>query len=58
MFNRHLDREQNPANMYPQDLELIASVSQGISQGIVVQLSTFAANDDNSQKDVVEEVSS
>lgn len=44
--------------MYPDDIEQLATVVQGISQSVVVQLSTYGANSDNSQKDVLEKVTS
>jgi hypothetical protein len=42
--------------MYPSDLELLAGIAKRTSQGLIVQLSTYSANFDNSQEDVLPHV--
>src|SRR5260370_12328137 len=58
MFNRHAVKDPNPAHMYPSDLDLLSTVIQPISNGVIVQLSTYSANCANSQRDVIEVVTS
>lgn len=59
MFNARVDvKDQQPGNMYPQDLQHLASIVKRIPQGVVVQLSTYDANDGNFQEKVVECVDS
>lgn len=58
MFNQHRVRDRNSRHMYPGDLDLLATVVHGISQGMIVQLSTYSANCDNSQSTVIEVVAS
>jgi hypothetical protein len=52
MFNRNTVATPKSENMYPADLEILVSAVQDMHQSVIVQLSTFNANDDNSQKDV------
>ena len=54
MFNRHNREDRKPGNMYPDDLDILAAATQIYRENIIVQLSTYSANDDNSQKDVIE----
>lgn len=59
MFDRHgPGKSPKPGNMHPSDLKILATAIGPISQGIVVQLSTFSANNDNAQPDVIEVVRS
>lgn len=51
-------KHQKPEDMYPCDLDLLASVVQGIRQPVTVQLSTYSANNGNSQEKVFDAVSS
>ncbi|MGA3210342.1 MAG: hypothetical protein ABSD20_03490 [Terriglobales bacterium] len=53
MFNRHSVKGPNLGNMYPRDLGILTSAVQRTSQATIVQLSTFSANCDNSQEDVI-----
>ena len=52
MFNHHSVTKPYPGNMYPEDLDILASAVQGIRQGTIVQLSTFCANARNPQRKV------
>lgn len=47
-----------PANMYPDDLDLLAADVARIPTGIVVQLSTYSTQNGNSQDEVTREVQS
>jgi hypothetical protein len=51
MFDRH-GSSRNFGNMVPADLDQLADVVERISGGVVVQLSTYSANNDNAQADV------
>jgi len=53
-----LSDPHTPIDASQDDLKRLATVVQGISQSVVVQLSTYSANYDNSQKDVLEVVTS
>ena len=52
MYNRHL-REPDPRNLYPSDLERTVRALDAVQGGILVQLSTYAANDGNAQRAVI-----
>ena len=58
MFNRNVVKDPKPGNMYPSDLNCVATAVQSISQGIIVQLSTYSVNNANSQEAVIESVRS
>jgi hypothetical protein len=58
MFSRNSVRNRNPRHMYREDLECFATAIQPISQSLVVQLSTYSAQNDNSQPDVIDVVRS
>jgi hypothetical protein len=47
-----------PADMYPDDLDLLAAAVARIPRDTVVQLSTYSANNGNSQHEVTSEVQS
>ena len=57
MFNRHQPKATNPRNMYPSDLSLIVEATNGCKGGVLLQLSTYSANNDNSQNEVIECIS-
>jgi len=46
----------NPGNMYPSDLICLADVLRRMPQRVIVQLSTYSANNANSQRKVIDEV--
>ena len=52
MYNRH-PRERDPRNLYPSDLERTVRALCAVQGGILVQLSTYAANDGNAQGAVI-----
>ena len=54
MFNRRNRECRKLGKMYPDDLDILAEATQIYRENIIVQLSTYSANDDNSQKDVIE----
>ena len=59
MFDRHgPGRVPKLGNMYPEDLDLLATAIAPISTGVIVQLSTYSANNDNTQASVIEAVRS
>jgi hypothetical protein len=58
MLSRNAVRDPDPANVYPSDLDLIAEAIEPLSQSIVLQLSTYSANNANSQDAVIKEVRS
>lgn len=53
MINRNPVKQMDPSNIYRSDIEYIVAVANRIPQGVVVQISTYSANGDNSQKDVI-----
>jgi hypothetical protein len=57
LFNRH-GGLQNPGNMVPSDLDLIAQATRSLHGPLVMQLSTYSANGENAQPDVIEVVDS
>jgi len=57
MFDRH-GPGRNPGNMDPADLDLLGATVESIEAGVLVQLSTYSANNDNPQSAVTEVVSS
>ncbi len=57
MFDRN-GSGRNPGNMDPGDLDLIAATVNSIQSGVVVQLSTYSANNDNPQSAVTDVVTS
>lgn len=57
MFDRH-GSGRNPGNMDPSDLDLLNTAVEPIRGGLVVQLSTFSANNANPQEAVIEVVTS
>ena len=52
MYSRHA-RKRNPGNLYSSDLELVVDALSAVQGGVLVQLSTYAANDDNPQEAVI-----
>jgi hypothetical protein len=56
MFDRNSVGDQNPRHIYRDDLKYFATAIQPISQSLVVQLSTYSAQNDNSQSDVIDVV--
>jgi hypothetical protein len=57
MFDRH-GSGRNPGNMDPSDLDLLATTVEPIRCGLVVQLSTYSANNANPQAAVTDVVTS
>ncbi len=57
MFDRH-GSGRNPGNMDPTDLELIAATVDSMHDGVIVQLSTYSANNANPQDAVIDVVAS
>ena len=57
MYNRHR-RIHNPANLYPDDIELALRAMSNLEGGILIQLSTYDVNDDNSQEAVISSIDS
>lgn len=57
MFNRHLRIRRAPENMYPDDLRLLIEKTPCFSK-ILIQLSTYSVNDDNSQEQVIKKINS
>lgn len=49
-------REPRLGNMYPRDLRAVVRAVRDISGGVLIQLSTYSANNDNSQADVLASV--
>jgi hypothetical protein len=58
MLSRSTVRHPDSANMYPSDLDLIATAVAPIPKGIIIQLSTYSVNNANSQDSVISEVRS
>jgi len=59
MFDRHgPGRLPNAGNLYLEDLDLLATAIAPITAGVIVQLSTYSANNDNPQASVIEAVRS
>lgn len=57
MYDRHgPPSEPKRENMYPRDLVLLLAALHGVTSNILVQLSTYSANNGNAQDDVVEQV--
>lgn len=57
MFNQRFQvKRPRPGNMYPEDLELMRSITSTMRQKIVIQLSTYDTNDGNSPEKVIEAV--
>ncbi len=59
MYNRHrgIHKPANPY-LYPDDIELALCAMSGLEGGILIQLSTYSANNDNAQIDVIRSVDS
>jgi hypothetical protein len=57
-FDRHEPSRKIPGDVYPSDLECFTASVQPMSQGVIVQLSTYSARNDNLQQDVIELVHS
>ena len=57
MYNRHR-RIHNPANLYPDDIELALRAMSNLEGGILIQLSTYDVNDANSQEAVISSIDS
>ena len=53
MFNRRRCRK-NPGNMYPYALDKVIEATRSYSGNVLLQLSTYSTNDDNSQDAVAE----
>src|SRR5207249_443323 len=59
MFDRNgPGRSHRTGNMYPCDLDRLAAAIAPVSQGVVIQLSTYSANNSNPQQTVIDVVSS
>jgi hypothetical protein len=59
MFDRHgPGRTPKTGNMYPDDLDLLATAIAPATQSVIVQVSTYSANNDNAQQAVIETVRS
>jgi hypothetical protein len=59
MFDRNgPSRRAAPGNMYPSDLDLLAEAVKTIHAAVLLQLSTYSANNDNPQKEVIAVVGS
>ncbi len=58
MCSRHSPRTQPAENLYPQDLQLVASALGGVKGGVLIQLSTYTANGNNPQGAVISSVNS
>ena len=56
MYNRHR-RKVKAGNLYPCDLEDAVCAMDGLYGNVLIQLSTYSAQDGNSQRDVVPSVS-
>lgn len=57
MYDRHgLPRNPKPENMYPCDLRVVADALNGIDGAAILQLSTYSANNANSQTQVLASV--
>lgn len=54
MLSRHTPRlgDRDSGRMYPEDLDLIGQAIQERRTGVLIQLSTYSANGDNSQSNV------
>ena len=57
MFDRH-GSGRNPGNMDPADLDRLSNVLDGVPGSVVVQISTYSANNDNAQDNVREVIAS
>jgi hypothetical protein len=57
MFDRH-GSGRNAGNMDPSDLDLLAATIDSLNNRVLVQLSTYSANNDNPQQAVTEAVRS
>ena len=55
MYNRNW-RKRDPRKLYSYDLETATRAMDGLAGGVLIQLSTYSAQDDNSQRDVVPSV--
>ena len=53
MYNRHQVAKPKKGNLYPDDIERALRGMSSLEGGILIQLSTYYANDNNSQKDVI-----
>ena len=51
-------KDPKPENMYPSDLHTVLEAVQGITGSILIQLSTYYANNANAQADVIGSVNS
>ncbi|MGH6803272.1 MAG: hypothetical protein ACREC3_07880 [Methyloceanibacter sp.] len=57
MFDRHYVRVPKPENMYPDDISIVGTAIRDLPRvPIVIQLSTYSVNGDNSQRDVRESI--
>ena len=55
MYNRHQGvANQNPRNLYPQDVKIAMRAMDRLEGGVLLQLSTYSANYANSQGDVIQ----
>jgi hypothetical protein len=53
MFDRNEPvRSKKDGNMYPEDIDLLCQSIARVSQGVVVQLTTYSANNNNPQQEV------
>ncbi len=57
MFNRH-NRKCREGNMYPDDLDLLVEATRNYRENTLIQLSTYSANDNNTQETVIEAIRS
>ena len=59
MYDRHgPPQRRKPENMYPPDLSAIVDAIRDLRGGVIIQLSTYSANNGNAQKDVLSSVDS
>jgi hypothetical protein len=57
MYDRHgPPNDPKPENIYPPDLHAVLAAVQDVKGGIVIQLSTFSANNNNAQDEVLRSV--
>ncbi len=57
MFDRH-GLGRNPGHMYPGDLDVFTQAITELNQGVIVQLSTYSANNNNPQDAVIQALKS
>ncbi len=58
MYNKRRGANQHEGNVYPEDIELAMRAMDGLKDGILMQLSTYSANDGNAQGAAIASVNS